>query len=192
MLVRDLFESRSAPLYHIMEFEKATNVFETDVMPARWEHLIPKVGKVMGNSFTRNKQFKDRLVRITVDQARLAQNHRIIPVDGERIFRHTYKSAEDPNPERGELTLGARGDREMNRTPLSEEFVVGDIKPLHRYLTSIEIGKPNFYVISGFNAIRLLETTQAYAEKFGVPLTIAPEYIESVEEIKQRWADEDA
>jgi hypothetical protein len=192
MRYRELVESRSAPLYHIMEFKKAISVFEADMMPARWEHLVPKIGKLLGNSFTRNKEFKNRLVRITVDQARLAHTHRIIPVDGERIFMHTTKSAEDPTPERGELSLGRRGDRDMNTTPLAEEFVVGDIKQLHRFITKIEIGTPNFSVISGANAIHLLETTQAYAAKYGIELVVSQRFIDNVEEIKQRWADEAA
>lgn len=74
-------ESRSAPLYHYMDGEKAVNVFNADEMPARWQHDIPGMGKVRGNSFTRNTRYNHgRPVRIVANQERLAERNRIIPL----------------------------------------------------------------------------------------------------------------
>jgi DUF1365 family protein len=35
-----VFESRSAPLYHSMNYTKTMKVLDMDLMPARWKHAI--------------------------------------------------------------------------------------------------------------------------------------------------------
>jgi hypothetical protein len=183
-------EGRDAPLYHTMDFQKTVSVLKNDAIPANWDHLIPKVGRVRGNSFTRSKVFTmgGRFIRLVVDQAKLAQTNRIMPVDGERIFRHTLKTDLDKNPERDELTLASRGDRQINTNPLQEEFVIGDIKRLHRCIIRIEVSKSNFYNISGAESFELHDLLEAYGKKYGVEISFDPAFLEALEEIKERWA----
>jgi len=183
MRYRDLTESsRSAPLYHFMDHVKAMSVFFEDAMPARWEHNIPTIGNVMGNSFTRNGRFEfhDRPIRLVMDQAKLAQRHKIMPLDGEAVFRHKWTNR---------LAPGIR-DRTLNPLPnqMAEEFVVGDIKPLHAYLISVELNAPNHYM-TGAETIELHEDTVKYCEKWAIPLTVSPAYLAKIEEIKQRWKE---
>lgn len=185
MRLADLFEGREAPLFHFMDNEKATSVFSKDAMPAYWEHEVPGIGEVKGNSFSRNQHFLyvGRPVKITVDQARLAQTNRIVPLDGERIFR-TSKGGE-ARPGHADRVMNSR----KGHTQLAEEFVIGDIKSLHRVLTGIELQNPNVYHMSGQEIILLDELTRSYAEKFNIPLTVHPNYEAKVAEIRERWKE---
>ena len=172
-----------APLYHMMDYEKAEDVFKNNAMPARWEHDIPGYGKVKGNSFTRNKNpriFWGRPVRLIMNQQVLASRNKIIPLDGEIVFANGRGVRSDP-------------DRIMNSSlhnQFAEEFVVGDIRPLHKMISLIELREANFYLLSGRNAVALLEFTQAYCEKYNVPLQIDPKFSEQIDEIKRRWAED--
>ena len=149
MLLYDLFEGRNAPLYHTMEYNKAMDVFQNDMMPARWEHKIPGGDIVKGNSFTRNKNLRwGNAIFLICDQQAIAYSNKIIPLDGEYAWAH---SLDRPLPYNRQDRLRHQspwGDREVwnsttkqkeiSRTqPLSEEFVVGDIKNLHRIIRKI-------------------------------------------------------
>lgn len=192
-------EARMAPLYHYMRQEKAFDVFASDVMPARWKHLIDG-REVMGNSFTRNKNYEhgSACIRLHMNQAVLAQRNKIIPLDGEVTFRHTLDrdvraidpdhTSPDPNNFR-DRRVNSRGlgqDR-----ALQEEFVVGDIRPLSKAISVIEVLSPSFYHIRGHEAVELLDTVRAYAEKYSVDLIIDPRFIENVEHIKAMWAEDE-
>lgn len=184
-----LTEGRDAPLYHVMGEEKAANVFATDTMLPRTLHDIPGRGQVAGNSFTRNKQFKQTdydagagfVCRLTIDQNRLAQTNKIIPVHGELVyqyrldkeFRSEYdidepsdinKLAQDP----------ANLDRGGNKIPsemMDEEFVVGGISQLHRYVTGVDIwGDVSDTEDGGKFIIKMYQ----WAKKFNIPVTVAP------------------
>ncbi len=143
MRLRDLLESRSAPLYHWMTRDKAEYCFKHDEMPGRWEHYLPVEGDdYSGNSLSRNKRlhlYGD--YRVTLDQAKLAARYKIIPVDGEYVFHG--------NPKRfpwrdatGVKRFSPPGDHIRSRknyydADLAEEFVIGDIKQLHKYLIEV-------------------------------------------------------
>lgn len=180
----ELCEARMAPLYHIMSYEKAENVFMNNAMPARWEHDIPGYGKVKGNSFTRNKNpriFWGRPVRLTMNQQAMASRHKIIPLDGEIVFANG----------RG---MRSKPDRAMNApqsNQFAEEFVIGDIAPLHKMISLIELRESNFYLLSGRNAVALMEITQHYCEKYSIPLNVDPKFAEQIDEIKRMWAEDD-
>lgn len=144
MLLSDLFESRSAPLYHWIIDHKLEWMLEHDEMLGKWDHYIPVEGKnFQGNSFSRNSKLDlDHCrVRLTVDQEKLASKFKIIPTDGSYIFHgrgvHTMTNPTDRKARLGNL------DHLRDRTFLSdkgnfsEEFVVGDIKEIHRYITEI-------------------------------------------------------
>lgn len=182
-----LNESRSAPLYHEMDFKKAENVFSTDAMPAKWFHNIPGLGEVYGNSFSRNKSFSmGRPVKLVVNQSSLATRHKIIPLDGERIFRHT---------EHGKMSDSwAAIDRQSNakidsRFVLAEEFVIGDIKNLHKHL--IEIQLSNTILLNSSEVMSLYELVKEYCARWSISLRISQSYKEKIKEIEQRRAEED-
>jgi hypothetical protein len=186
MQIRDLFEGRDAPLYHYMDYEKSMDVIERDEMHAYWKHTIPGIGDVKGNSFSRNARFgyPGRPVKIMVDQAKLAETNRIIPLDGELIFRG-WGGIGQPR--------AGHADRRMNSRPghaqLAEEFVIGDIKRLHRCITGIELQNPNVYHMSGQEILNLDQMVRVYAGKWGIPLTVHPNYEAKIEEIRERWKE---
>lgn len=196
----EISEARQAPLYHFMDARKALVVFEQDAMAANWMHVVDG-RQVKGNSFSRNKNYSHgagSVVRLHADQLRLSARNKIIPVDGEIVFRHTgdvaYPGERAP---RSMKDLSGFMDRKINSrrlgqdAALQEEFVVGEIKPLSKVLLLIEVLSPNFYHISGQQAVTLLDAVRAYAEQHQVELSIHPRFIENVEEIKARWADDD-
>ena len=178
----ELTESRSAPLYHFMEWEKAKSVFQTDCMDARWMHEIPSLGEVYGNSFTRNahKHFS-RPFRIAVDQLKLSSRHKIIPLDGERIFRQT-----------GGLRFDTMRDRRINPTDaLAEEFVVGAIKGLHRFISAVEMPRIG-YSMPDWKMEDMRDAASRYCEQWNIPFTLDPTVAKRFEEIADnRQYDED-
>lgn len=193
---QELQEARQAPLYHTMDARKAFYCFDNDAMPARWKHVIDG-REVMGNSFSRNPNYEHggRPVRFVVDQQMLATRHKIIPVDGERAFRTTANAEEGSSTY--SLGKGMR-DRNINQRrlgsdgALQEEFVVGDIRDLSRFIQCVELCSPDFYMMTGADAVRLLDEATAYADKHQLDRKFHPKFIENVEEIKQRWVDEEA
>lgn len=160
-----LSEGRDAPLYHTMDYKKAEAVFLDDTMEARWGHRIPGYGKVMGNSFTRNKllRWRDHIM-LDIDQSKLAQTHKIIPLDGHMIYTAGHLSPSEFGKVRAPI------DR-LGSQPLSEEFVVGDIKNLHRYITSITLLEYRSYA---GDVSYVYQFTSAYAKKWNIPLNHAP------------------
>lgn len=195
-----LTEGRDAPLYHVMGEEKAAAVFASDTMPARWTHDIPGRGQVTGNSFTRNKHYKQTdyagaegfVCRIVVDQNRLAQTHKIIPVHGELVHQYGQekqwkadvgideptdirKLAQDPS----NVDRGSKEQTDL----MDEEFVVGDIKNLHQYVRQIDIWSS---VATTTDKGKFLVYLLQYAKKFNIPVNISPEAQASVDKLLKR------
>lgn len=89
MLLTDLFESKSAPLYHWLADDKLKWMIEHDEMLGKWDHYMPVEGKTFnGNSFSRNSRLVIDYysVRLTLDQAKLSSSFKIIPTDGSYVF----------------------------------------------------------------------------------------------------------
>lgn len=154
-------ESRSAPLYHWLGNVKLASVLEHDMMPAWWEHQLPWSNeRVEGNSLSRNPRFKypttGRTVRLTFNQDALSRTNRIIPMDAEVVFSHSER-APDTLQDRSKPMSG-EGDENV----MAEEFVVGNIKPLHKYLT--EIG------VIGDSSTRTIQMIKEYSEKYSIPV----------------------
>lgn len=149
-------EGRDSSLYHTMSFEKAIDVLMNDKMPARWMHEIPGLGKILGNSFTRSKNLNwYGNLKIEVDEKVLSQNNRIIPLDGERVFMHSLKSSK-------RLPIGRLDN------PLAEEFVVGDIKNLHRAIKKVTVLAKNRQFVSDNDLLNLYGITKGYCEKWDI------------------------
>ncbi len=68
-------------------------------------------------------------------------------------------------------------------TQLAEEFVVGDIKNLHRYISNIEIRET--YGLSVFNTKILVDVVTAYATKYNIPFKISPKVMTYIENVPQ-------
>jgi hypothetical protein len=145
----NIVESRTSPLYHVMDTDKALNVFTNDLMTAGWGHPVDRVTslnvrqtrkapndrpRIWGNSFTRDPRLKSHYrikVTIVVNQQRLNQTNKIVPVNGQRIYRGFSNNFPYRAIERD----------------LSEEFVIGDIKNLHRVIDKIIIMPTNANIL---------------------------------------------
>lgn len=185
MRYTEIMEARSAPLFHMMDGKKAINVFETDAIEGRWTHNIPGMGERTGTSLTRNnnnRMLLNRVVRLTLDQEKLSARYKIVPLDGEVVFAQTQN-------------LRVHQDRKLNlpNAQLREEFLIGDIAPLHRYLMRIDIREGDFSRLKADDALRIAELIPAYAEQHNIELVIHPGFIDSIEyirEVRRNW-DED-
>lgn len=144
-------EERGGYLYHGMPKAKAITVFANDSMPANWQSNIPGVGRINGNSFSRNKLYGTEysyggyLVQLTVDQTKLAQTHKMIPVNAERVYRLAATNnnrRELGKPEQDIANMPSSTNDRFKRDPrgrMDEEFVVGDINNLHKYVVAISL-----------------------------------------------------
>jgi hypothetical protein len=185
-VTESLTEGRDYPLYHFMDSHKGEATFSNNTMEARWVHNIPGLGNVKGNSFTRNPRLDHgSIILLTMDHTKLAQRHKIIPVDGERVF------ANRDRPE-GAMVPDIRGDRHGRSFTWSEEFVIGDIKNFNRYVKKIEIrGDQWRQIISYKKVIEIIIDTKAYADKFNIPFYIDPKFLSELMKNIDRDRQED-
>lgn len=153
----NLVEGRDAPLYHNLRLgtEKAKTVFLNDTLPAEWVHDIPNLGKKTGISFTRNPRLQWGSLRLQFDQRKIAYTHKIIPLDGEYVH-HGGQYADRQKTKKNDLST------------LAEEFVIGDIKPLHKYLIDIKVTYPEQEDPAKIKQVLL--PILDYAYKWGVPV----------------------
>ena len=178
MDIQDIFEARDGMLYHTMDIFKANDVFSKDEMEARFRHKIPIFPDrvFMGNSFTRDPYLKwNSDVKIVVDQRMLAQTNKIIPLDGENCFYHKIDS---DNERRGKRDVHSR-DPSNGYSDLREEFVVGPIKLLHRYIRRIYLMDNRKM---GNDLKSLVHLCKYYAEEWQIPLDIDPKVLKAYQE----------
>lgn len=185
-------EERGGYLYHGMKGDKAWAVLTHDSMPAGWQTNIPGIGRVNGNSFTRNKLYGTEyhwggyLVRLVIDQARLAQTHRMIPVNAELLHRlaqsnNVQRQLGIPIATIQDMPRDARDRSKRDpRERMDEEFVVGDIKNLHNYVVEIELfaGAP----IEPPTARTILE----YSKKYNIPVTGSARILDAVKKAAKK------
>ena len=137
--ITTIIEGRDAPLYHWVDDKKLFAILRRNEMGAYWEHTIPWHANryVEGNSMSRNAKlvWGGGVVRLTFDQRLLAMTHKIIPLDAERTFHQHAQGMDDFTPDRDKEPAGMDAS-----SVLAEEFVIGDIKPLNKYLLEIEYG----------------------------------------------------
>ena len=171
-----LSEGATGTLYHVMEMNKADDVFINDAMPARWMHEIDG-REVTGNSFSRNPHFwfdGDRVIRISIDLAKLRTHNKVLSVDAERAHALTYHKNNYFDPPT---------DRDMNAmnktSQFREQFVVGNINNIHRMIEKIEIRKPKS--TAGF--IPFVKEVEEYAKKYNIPLVIDPSVTHFINQI---------
>jgi hypothetical protein len=150
-------EGRDSPIYHQMKLwsPKTKTLLSSDILQAIWTHDIPGIGPVKGHSFSRNPRLSWANMQLIVDQAKLASRYKIIPLDGDYVH-----------------TQGAFRDRRIkpDQTSLAEEFVVGDINSMHKYLLGIKID-----VIRESNPAKIKELllpVMDYSYKYNIRLYI--------------------
>jgi len=180
MKILELIEGRMGFLYHSMDLLKSHYVFATDIMPAFWTHTIPGLGTLKGNSFSRNRLLRYNFVTITVDQAKLAYNNRIIPLDGNYVHQNRKKDPNQPVDWIPRLSDRSHDSlpyyKKMPKHFLQEEFVVGEIRQLHRKIVQIDIRLDKDF---GFSRdptkkefTREAKFIQDYANKYGIKFNV--------------------
>ncbi len=158
-----------------MDFDKSVAVFTSDEMKAKHRHDIPGWGIVTGNSFTRNHRlYFNTVVQITVDQDKLARTNKIVPLDGHYVFYNAGLK------KKSDMWRGRYNPDNTALNDLSEEFVTGDIKPLHRYVTHIEIVDEGAREISGDAAARLYVACRKFSRNFGIVLKAEPSWVRDI------------
>ena len=171
-----LNESHSSPLYHMMNYQKASNVFKNDTMIARWEHEIPNIGKVYGNSFTRNSRLKwlGRYIRITINQEKLRYKNKIIPLDGQFcFFNHSHFSNGNINDIRDRTFSAKKSDFEEE---LNEEFVISDIENIHNIITDVYFFKGRNVYLNIHDIKKTKDLCENYCKKWKIRFTIDDYY----------------
>lgn len=134
MLAIDLIETRVASLYHGSGVGGALRIIEHDILEDRTQQKLPtgtrekRVKWITGVSLSRSLQialtFGD--VVFQLDQVRLRQRFRIIPID---YWGHAYEP---------ELTgIGRRHGKYAE----AEEFLIGPLTNVMRYVTAIYMTK---------------------------------------------------
>lgn len=127
-------EGRDAPLYHATSVLGAINILHSDRINATTQHPDHGIGDEVGVSLTRlrsvTKHFGD--VVFVIDQAKLRQTRRLRPVD--------YWGLNN------EPELAGVGRRRGHYAE-AEEFLAGDLEPLHRYLLAIDIPRKVFFAL---------------------------------------------
>ena len=148
-------EARSAPLYHVLGLEKLIDVLEHDRITPSWSHLtharLPdqngKWGnqpeRIKGTSLTRNPRLlgtfrsDERDYMLEFDQEKLNANRQILPLDADLTFNTERPRFAEPAI-RDRMNQGFFGPNEKP-FQYAEEFLIGDLPGLHKYLTTIYI-----------------------------------------------------
>lgn len=144
-----MLEGRDAPLYHGTQISNFIDILKTDTLkPGRIYNRDNKAGREHGSiSLSRNKnvaiEYGD--VVFTLDQSKLSDNYKIIPVGD------------------FENKLDATSARKINDGK-AEEIITEPITPLHKYIKKIEILAPENQ-LNGYKHI-----IDDYINKFNVDI----------------------
>ena len=141
-----LVEGRDAPLYHGTHVGAALQILKTDAIAANSYHEASRMAglggdpsfekqasAIQGVSLTRSREqalhFDFGEVVFELDQRKLAQTNKLIPFDYWAAGHLDQPSLRGHNPYPG-------GDQNE-----AEEFCVGPIKPVSRYITAIYMSR---------------------------------------------------
>lgn len=135
-----IIEGRDAPLYHGASFFAALSIIKADEISARTtiDQSVLTVSKrpavdaeqpIDGVSLTRDRAmaFDFGYVVFEIDQRKLSQTNRLLPID--------YWAADDPRSKKP--TLRGPNQNPMGNRYEAEEFCIGPIKFLSRRLNAI-------------------------------------------------------
>jgi hypothetical protein len=135
-------EGRDAPLYHGTSTDTAISILQADSISAMTQHDALAVGRsapVFGVSLTRDIRTALDIGQVCfeVSQTKLTQNRKLIPIDFTPFNpSHTWSVH---NPRSSALTKRAQGSNPHGDRFEHEEFCVGAIAPLNRYLVAIHV-----------------------------------------------------
>lgn len=150
-------EAREGFLYHWMSAQKAVNVFSTDTLSGQWEHFDELQGRnITGTSTSRNEHSPTRpgdCVRLVIDKSKIT-NNKIAPINAERAF----DLSRDRRPK--DDRIGKRYHQ------FAEEFIIGDLSPLHKYLVRIDMAKDQL----SMSSTDIEETIARYSKKWNIPV----------------------
>lgn len=186
-----ILETRYAPLYHWMDADKSRKVFRMDSLLPKFTHKI--VGQ-KGISTSRNKMYQHHNgdhVCLVLDQEKIKLTNKIVPLDSElaiyfdnnerkqKNYIKRIKTIQDINQDLGLRHDGMQHDRNRNRydgpgSETSEEYIIGKLVPLHKYLSKI-------ILYNWLNEEPFIEPMLAYVKKYNIPL-------ETPYEGKRFWA----
>lgn len=163
MYLTELFESvRPGSLYHCTSADSAGKIIHSDILLANTDHSVQlpygkerpgfrptdvnKYGNVNGVSLTRDPFFARRWgsgegVVLVFDSTKLRQNYRLVPFD-------YYQ-----NPKKSE----------------AEEFLVGPVKGVSRYLTGIVMSQQTFDELHEYDD-QFIEGHKPYGDLLNHPL----------------------
>ena len=127
----EITEGRDAALYHGTSYHKAIRILASDKLEPNTNHISKdRPGSLIrdiesGISLTRNRRtaFDFGPVVFELDQRALSQRHRIVPVD---YWGHSPETK-------------LSGTRRKDRNAEAEEFLIGELKPVSKYLVAIHI-----------------------------------------------------
>ena len=146
-------ESKNFNLYHWVSTNKMIEIINDNTLYAKFKHTINNK-EICGNSLSRNKKLKINYsyIRLTLDQEKLNYNYKIIPLDGEIIHKRIdikddYKinRHRDINPKKRNIFGDDPISKNFDEDRFDEEFLIGDIKNINKYIKEILIIKPKWY-----------------------------------------------
>jgi hypothetical protein len=164
-IIQMINEGRDAPLYHWMSAQKAARCFNSDRLRPLFKHKM--LNQPKGISLTRNAHYThswaDPIVRLTLNQRKLAQRYQIIPVDAEHAAAVDREADPTAHHDRNPEIYNQWGNLNKRGNEMAEEFLIGIIAPLHVYLDEI------FLTNSHNDNVRLMNALPRYLRKFDVP-----------------------
>lgn len=144
-------------LYHFMNSVKLKNCLGSNKLEARWDHVIPDISypgnsssvsdfpedkkrKVIGTSLTRNKNldFAGYSYVFELDRKKIRDTNKLHVIDADVTFSKI-------NPHQSRLDHRTRNlykQTPESSTQFAEEYLEGDLYPLHKYLRSIMLKFP--------------------------------------------------
>jgi hypothetical protein len=139
-------EGRDAVLYHGTGLSKIFGILKTNTLNANTQHDMKDYGKgyygtqkLNGVSLTRSKKIAEKFgdIILEIDQIKLSQNKRIIPIDYFASGQY-YAS--------GQYDLNTETARSKNATNFveAEDFVVASITHLPKYLIAVNIPEETY------------------------------------------------
>lgn len=184
-------------LYHKMDSSKLLNCLRTNKLEGRWVHTLPDISfkdpygnkftetlpynkrkDVTGTSLTRNKNldFEGLTYKFgfELDRKKIRDTNKLHVIDADLI--HSGINPYASNTEnRTRLMYMNKGKFTQKRHPeFAEEFVEGDLYPLHKYLRSIMIDSKTVQAaasvfLSKFES-ELLSPLVDYSIRYNIPL----------------------
>jgi len=129
-------EGRDAPLYHATSVFGALGIITADKIADKTEHsYYSEQDHGVGVSLTRDRRMASHFgdVVFVLDQAKIAHTKKLVPIDYWGLG--------------GEPELVGVGRRQKNYAE-AEEFLIGPLAPLSKYLLGIDISRKLYFELA--------------------------------------------